>query len=469
MFRLASPIKNDRESIELNEISAKKTIETVLELGSKYFDGVEASLVGSDVSTSRFAESQMTQNQSPEQHKLSLRVLKDGRQIRMDSSDTSLSGMRELVNNANRAVKFSEPDPDLQEILDSGSGPSNEGQETSVPDRLDPMVKRMSAGQRAVHVGNIVQIADEAGLTAAGVVASGTHFEAVGNSRGLFRYHEETHAECSVTMVNEDSSGWAKSQSPRLSDVDPGRLARIAADKAKGASSPADIVPGKYTAILEPSAVLDLMGFLLWDFAATSHRDRQTCLLGRMGEKVFGDNINIRDDVYDPRQAGAAFDAEGVSRKRVSLVENGRLVDLVYGRRSASLSGKQATGHGLAEPSGMGEYPHNLVMDGGEASLENMIESTDQGILLSRVWYVRTVDPARKILTGMTRDGTFKVENGAIVNGVKNLRFNISLLELLNQVEILGVPVRAAGEETGPAVVPAMKVAAFNFTEVTRF
>lgn len=450
----------------MNEASARKILETVVDLSAREFDGVEVFLVGSDIATSRFAESQMTQNQAPEHHKLSLRAVKDGRQIRLDSSDTSFNGMKELVSNASLAVKYSEPDPELLEVLE----PSKMLQEESGPEgRLDSKVKRMSASQRAAYISNIVEIGDQSDLTCAGVVASGTKFEALANSRGLFHFHEESHMECSVTMVGEDSSGWAKRQSPRLLDVDPAGLARIAAEKAKGAGQPADIEPGKYTAILEPSAVLDLIGFLLWDFAATSHRDRRTCLLDRVGDQVFGENISIRDDVYDPRQAGSCFDAEGVRRSRVNLVDKGRLVDLVYGRRSAAISGREATGHGLPEPSIMGEYPHNLVMDGGSASLENMIETTENGILLSRVWYVRTVDPARKILTGMTRDGTFAVHNGAIVSGVKNLRFNISLLDLLNQVEMLGVPVRAAGEETIPAVVPAMKVSAFNFTEVTRF
>lgn len=452
----------------MNEKSAKKLIDTVLDVSAKKFDGVEVTLAGSDVATSRFAESQMTQNQAPESHRLSVRVLKDGRQIRLETSDTGPAGIKAVLDNAFEAVKYSEPDPDLLSMISKESFPSASTPRTG---RLDSRVKKLGGHERAAHIGNIIELGDAAGLTSAGVVASGTKFEAVGNSEGLFDYHQESHLECSVTMVGPDSSGWAKSQSPRQEDVDPRALGASAVAKAKAAANPRDIEPGRYAAILEHSAVLDLLSFLLWDFAATSHRDRQSCLLNKVGEQVFGENINIVDDVYHPLQAGSPFDAEGLSRQRINLVERGRLVDLVYGRRSARLAGRQdgGTGHSLPEPSIMGEYPMNPIMAGGDHSLDEMIASTNNGILLSRVWYVRTVDPARKILTGMTRDGTFKIEGGRIVHGVKNLRFNISLLELFNRVEMLSKSMRAAGEEGFPAVVPAIKVSEFNFTEVTRF
>lgn len=453
----------------MNEATARKIIDTTVDLAGTKFDGVEVSLHGSDVATSRFANCQMTQNQAPSMDKLSIRVLKDGRQIRMETCDTSLEGIKNIIEDASQAVKYSEPDKDLEEILDPASLLDFKQADLKEQSRIDSMAKKMTAGQRAAHVSNIISVAKNHDLSCAGVVATGTKFESVGNSKGLFRFHEESHVECSVTMVGSDSTGWAKSQSPRAVDVNPSGLGLIAAKKAISASKPRDIVPGRYTAILEASAVLDLLGFLLWDFAATSHRDRQSCLMDKLEEQVFGQNINIVDDVYDEKQAGSFFDAEGLQRKRINLVENGRLVNLVYGRRSARLSNKSATGHGLPEPSMMGEYPMNPIMLGGSHSLEDMVNSTSEGILLSRVWYVRTVDPARKILTGMTRDGTYKIENGAIAHGVKNLRFNISLIELLNKVEMLGEPVRAAGEESFPAVVPPIKVADFNFTEVTRF
>ncbi|MBZ0187853.1 MAG: TldD/PmbA family protein, partial [Candidatus Obscuribacterales bacterium] len=273
----------------------------------------------------------------------------------------------------------------------------------------------------------------------------------------------------SVTMVAEDSTGWAKMVSPYSKSVDPAGLGATALSKARLSANPKEIEPGSYEAILEPSAVLDLLGFILWDFAGTSHIDRRSCLLDMVGQKVFGDNITIYDDVYHRDQAGPTFDGEGMTRQAIPIIEGGVLKNLIYGRGSASQVGLPPTGHGLSVPSNMGEYAMNPVLHGGKSSLPEMIASTEKGILLSRVWYVRDVDPARKILTGMTRDGTFMIEHGEIAYGVKNLRFNISLKDLLNNVIALSPTERAAGEETSPAVVPAMKVEGFKFTETTRF
>ncbi|MBX9723064.1 MAG: hypothetical protein K2X81_16805, partial [Candidatus Obscuribacterales bacterium] len=193
------------------------------------------------------------------------------------------------------------------------------------------------------------------------------------------------------------------------------------------------------------------------------------CFLDQVGKKILGPNINITDDVFHPLQSGSFFDGEGLDRQKVELVKNGVIQNLVYGRRSAKHFNTNATGHGLPEPTTMGEHPVNLVVAGGNNSLEQIISGTERGVLLTRVWYVREVDPSSKIVTGMTRDGTFLVENGKIKHGVRNLRFNQSLIEMLNNVTQLGMPVRSAGEESFPAVVPAMKIADFNFASTTKF
>lgn len=273
--------------------------------------------------------------------------------------------------------------------------------------------------------------------------------------------------------------------------VDPRALAKAAAQKALLSRNPKEVKLGKYTVILEHSATLELLGFMLWDLAATSHLDKRSFLVNRLGEKVFGDNITINDDVYHPEQAGPAFDAEGVPKQRVEIVKNGVLKNLVFGRRSARLMGAKPTGHGWPEPNPIGEQPMNIVFeghngsshgsapgnstgsapdtDGGPPSVDDMVKGTEHGILLTRVWYVRDVDPAQKTLTGMTRDGTFLIEDGEIKYGLKNMRFNISMLDVLNNVEQMSAARRTACIETFPNVVPALKVRDFNFTEVTRF
>ena len=452
----------------ISRSKAQKIIEAAVEYAGRRVDGVEASLSGSDVATSRFANNQMTQNQSPQSDHLSVRIVRDGRQIRLSGDDLSLKGIKSLVDSAIEVVDLLERDPHLAELHEPDRKQLTDV-EQRLRYRLDRKVLAMDADDRADAVSGIIATAEGSGLETAGVVASGQRVEAIGNSRGLFVYHSESLVECSITMVTGDSSGWSKAQGPLRGMVDARALAGIASEKALLSASPGEIAPGRYTAILEPAAVLDLIHFLLWDFAATSHLDKRSCLLDRLSERVFGENINIVDDVFHEEQSGAPFDGEGVPRQAVTLVENGVLKNLVYGPRSAARSGEKPTGHGLPEPTAMGEYPCNIVIEGGDVELPDMIASCEKGVLLSRVWYVREVDPARKILTGMTRDGTFWVEDGAIKYGVRNLRFNVNLVELLNNVIALSPARRTAGEEGFPAVVPAMKVEGFNFTEVTRF
>jgi predicted Zn-dependent protease len=230
-----------------------------------------------------------------------------------------------------------------------------------------------------------------------------------------------------------------------------------------------ELAPGRYTVILEPAAVLDLVGFLFYDFAATALEDKRSCLNERMGKQLFGRNISITDDPYHPLQLGAPFDGEGMPRQRVLLVDRGVPKNLVYARGTAKAAGKKPTGHGFALPNEYGEAPMNLVFAGGNSSLEQMVATTDRGLLVTRLWYIREVDPYEKAMTGMTRDGLFLVEKGKPTTAVRNFRFNQSILEMLRNVELLGPAVRATGEEAFEMVVPAMKVRDFHFSEVTKF
>jgi predicted Zn-dependent protease len=292
---------------------------------------------------------------------------------------------------------------------------------------------------------------------------------AMGNSRGLFAAYRQTRAEFSITMQEDPAASWAKANSADIREVDPQKLASRASEKAHLAANARELSPGRYTVILEPAAVLDLVGFLFYDFAATALEDKRSCLNDRMGTPLFGKNITISDDVYHALQLGAPFDGEGIPRQRVTLVDRGVPKNLVYARSTAKRAGKKPTGHGFALPNEYGEAPMNLVFSGGDSSLEKMIASMDRGLLVTRLWYIREVDPYEKVMTGMTRDGLFLVENGRVASAVRNFRFNQSLIEMLRNVEQLGPAVRATGEESFEMVVPAMKIRNFHFSEVTKF
>jgi predicted Zn-dependent protease len=292
---------------------------------------------------------------------------------------------------------------------------------------------------------------------------------AMGNSRGLFGTYRETHSQFSITMQEDPAASWAKADSADVRAIDPQRLAERASEKAHLGVNAKELAPGRYTVILEPAAVLDLVGFLFYDFAATAVEDKRSCLNERMGKQLFGKNISISDDVFHPLQKGSPFDGEGMPRQQVLLVDRGVPKNLVYSRASAKAARRKPTGHGFALPNEYGEAPMNLVFSGGDSSLERMVASTERGLLVTRLWYIREVDPYEKVMTGMTRDGLFLVENGRVAGAVRNFRFNQSLIEMLNRVEMMSPAVRATGEESFEMAVPAMKIQDFHFSEVTKF
>jgi predicted Zn-dependent protease len=448
----------------ITEKQCKKVIDLALEHARGKVDGIEVTVSASDVSTSRFANNEMTQNQSPYTVTTSVRVLTGGRQARVSAEDITPAGIRRLVDNTVTAASFLEKDPELLPLVK----PRDVATVNPI-NRYDFKTAKISPAQRAKAVKEIIDVAKANKLDASGVYATGTNVHALGNSEGLFQFQQETEVECSITMTGANSSGWSKSNQTKATLVNPKRLAEVAAAKAIASANPQAVPAGHYTVILEPAAVLDLLGFLWYDFAGTSHTDKLSCFLGKVGKKMLGDNITITDDCAHALQSGAHFDGEGLPRQTVTLVDRGVIKNLVHGRKSSAAFNLPPTGHGVTEPSSMGEYPVNLVVAGGDTTVDEMIRTTEKGILLTRVWYVREVDPTTKIVTGMTRDGTFLVEGGKITAGTLNFRFNVSLIDMLNKVLALGPSERTAGEETFPAVVPAMKVADFNFASTTKF
>ena len=336
-------------------------------------------------------------------------------------------------------------------------------------ERFVPATASFTAEERARAVKRACQIAERRGQVAAGMFSTGQSQTLQGNSRGLFACYRQTQAEFSVTMQQGSATSWAKANSADARQFDPQALAGTAGERADRAQNPIELAPGRYTVILEPAAVVDLVGFLFYDFSATAVRDKRSCLSERMGQPLFGKNITLIDDVCHPEQLGMPFDGEGLPRQRVLLVDRGIPKNLVYSRRSAKLARTKPTGHGFALPNEFGEAPMNLVFGGGNSSLPEMIASTERGLLVTRLWYIREVDPYEKIMTGMTRDGLFLVEKGKVGPAVRNFRFNQSILEMLRNVELLGPSHRATAEESFEMVVPPMKIANFQCSEVTKF
>jgi PmbA protein len=422
---------------------------------------IEAMVAGSDEALTRFANNAIHQNVAERTTQLSVRPVIDGRTARASTNRLSRDAIREVVAEAIAIAKLTESDPDLPPLASPA--------EYQRVERWFESTARATPEERAQAVAEAIRAVEAAGQTAAGIYSTGESIFSLLNSRGVLARHTETMARFSITAMAADSSGWAKASACDRATLNPLELALTAARKATESSAPRELPPGRYTVILEPAAVLDLTGQMFPDFSATAIRDGRSFLSDRIGKRIFGENITIYDDAGHPLQSGAPFDAEGVPRKPLTLVERGVVREVAYSRQAAALAGVPPTGHGFPLPNEFGEAPINIVIAGGETSLEQMVASTARGILVTRLWYIREVDPYEKIFTGMTRDGTFLIEAGRVTAGVRNFRFNQGLMEMLSNVEALSAPVRASGEETYDMVAPAMKVREFNFTETTRF
>ena len=409
----------------------------------------------------RFANNAIHQNVSEQGVTVSVRTVAEGRTSRVTTNRLDENSLRAAVDSA---LSLAASQPKLAHLL-----PLPQRQKYRAVQRFAKTTAAVTPQERARAVRRACDLAVKRGQVAAGIFSTGQSFSAMGNSRGLFAAYRETHAEFSITMQEAAAASWAKANAGDVRQFDPQKLAARASDKVHLAVDARELPTGKYTVILEPSAALDLVGFLFYDFAATALADQRSCLNDRMGKPLFGKNITIADDAYHPLQLGAPYDGEGMPRQRVLLVDRGVPRNLVYSRLAAKLARKAPTGHGFMLPNEYGEAPMNLVFTGGDSSLEKMIATTDRGLLVTRIWYIREVDPYEKIMTGMTRDGLFLVEKGKVTSAVRNFRFNQSLLEALRNVEELGPAVRATGEEAFEMVVPAMKICDFHFTEVTKF
>ncbi|HEY3974649.1 MAG TPA: TldD/PmbA family protein [Candidatus Sulfotelmatobacter sp.] len=447
-------------------------------------DEVEVLFSGGKFALTRFANNVVHQNVAEENHVVSVRAAFGGKTARAFTNKFDDESLRQVVRSAESLARVQYADPDLLPMPDAREAAGKAGGNTRASEtasRHFAATASITPESRAEGVKKIVGVAQRHKLSTAGVFSSAESIDGIFNTRGLTRWHTQTMAEISITMLGTDSSGWQKANSPYVANLDALALAEVAAQKAADSAHPREIPAEKYTVILEPAAVLDMVGFMFWDYSGMAILDQRSFLNGRIGTKLFGDNISIWDDVAHPLQTGSPFDGEGMRRQRVGLVENGVVKRVVYARATAERMKRseykdkvgpvEATGHGFPLPNEMGEMPLNIVFApvGDPQSVDQMIASTERGVLVTRLWYIREVEPFEKMLTGMTRDGTFYVENGRVQGGVRNFRFNESLIHMLSNVEAMSVPVRSCGEESLDMVVPAMKVKDFNFTEVTKF
>ncbi|MFC0167902.1 TldD/PmbA family protein [Pseudoduganella danionis] len=302
-------------------------------------------------------------------------------------------------------------------------------------------------------------------LVAAGFFSDNATFNAVANSKGVFGFQRDTGLDFTVTVRTEDGrgSGWAKRSVGDVNKFDAREASNVAIEKALRSVDAKALEPGRYTVILEPAATSDLLGFMFSGFDARQADEGRSFLSkkgggNRLGEKLFDEQVNVWSDPWDKDVAVLPWDGRSLlARERQDIIKGGKVANLDYSTYWAKKQGKRAVG-----------TPGNIIMAGTSKSTEELIANTKKGVLVTRTWYIRMVDPQSVLLTGLTRDGTFYIENGKIKHPIKNFRFNESPVTMLNNIEELGRPEILSGDESQfQLLIPAMKVRDFNFTSLS--
>ena len=301
-------------------------------------------------------------------------------------------------------------------------------------------------------------------LIAAGFLEDSRGFTAFANSNGNFGYQTSTSADYTCTVRTEDGtgSGWVGRNVTAIGPFDAGRDVRTAIRKASASANARALEPGKYTVVLEPHAAAGLISFMMNFFDARQADEGRSFLSkkgggNKLGEQVFDPRVSIHADPWDQDAPVLPWDGEGLPRTRMPVIDQGKVANLLYSRYWAKQQGRQEVAR-----------PGNLVMSGGDASTSDLVRGTERGILVTRTWYIRMVDPQTVLLTGLTRDGTFYIEDGEIKYPLKNFRFNESPVIMLNNIDELGKPVRVSGDESRfSMMIPPMRLRDFTFTSLS--
>jgi predicted Zn-dependent protease len=369
------------------------------------------------------------------------------------------AALRDAVQNAERIAKLAPEDPELLPEL----GPQQ--YEDGIV--WNDATASLEPEARADAVREITERARAAGLVSTGYLEAQAQAFAVANSKGLFAYQRSTAVAFTTTVRTEDGkgSGWAGASDNDFSRIDPRALAERAIEKARRSVNAAAIEPGRYTVVLEPTAAANLIQLIAGSLNARSADEGRSFFSkpgggNKIGDKVVDERVTLYSNPLDPRVPAGTFGGDGLPNQATTWIENGVVRNLAYDRFWAQRTGQQPRGTG-----------GTLAMQGGDETVESMIASTQRGLLVTRFWYIRGVDPRTILFTGLTRDGTFLIENGRITRPVKNLRYNESPIFMLNNLLAMGRPERVSASESGgpgqAIMVPAMKVRDFNFTSTS--
>lgn len=440
----------------LSEANAQDITKKVLALSKA--DSCIVTISGFDNRHIRYAQNMATTNGAPSGIEISVESHFGKQSGSASSTDLDDAALAALVTASENTAKLAPENPEFMPPI----GPQKYTQGSA----FSPVTQATTSDALAAAIQPVLQLAETKKLQASGFLEIGTSFSSFANSAGLFVYDTETDVLHTISARTPDGtgSGWAGTTFNDFSKLDVSSMGAVAIDKAVRSQKPVTLPPGKYTVILEPSAVSDLLGIMIGDgFDQRSTDEGRNFATKKgggslLGEQAFGKNVTIYSDPNDAVVPGSIYSDDGQPAQKTMWIENGILKNLQCGRYWAQKSGKQPV------PS-----PTSLTMVGGTTSTADMIKQTKKGLLITRFWYIRTVDPQTVLLTGLTRDGVFLIEHGEIAKPVCNFRFNESPVAMLNKVVALGPSVRAYGEESIgiPISVPTLLISEFTLSSVS--
>jgi len=435
--------------VNQSSVETLETLEKVLKLASA--DAVVASLSGDTSAATRIADNVITQNVRCSRASLYVECAYGQSHGGAATDDLSDDALVQAVKRAQAIAKVSPPDPEYMPPVEAAEMEKYRQVKGyfEATAGISPLDKAQALAAAARKV-------EARGMRLSGGYPSAVTFRAVANSAGLRAYHTATEANFHATVLGANGSGWAEAVSNDVAAIDVAATAEKALSVAAAAQNSQPLDAGKYDVVLQPAAAGELLLMVLWaGFDAKATDEKRTFLRGRLGTQVFGDNITVRSNPAEAACPGGPFQDDGLASRALPWIEKGVVRNLCYSRYWAKKQGKEPTGWAV-----------NLLMEGGATPVEQMIASIKRGLLITRFWYIRFVDPMVPSLTGMTRDGLFLIEDGKVTKALQHMRFNENMVDVLNRVEMLGTVTRT-GE--WPMLVPALKVRAFNFTSTTKF
>lgn len=414
----------------------------------------EILLIRGQSGLSRFANSVIHQSTSRQDDYLQVRAF-IGKKIGIATTN-QVSELKLAVDKAYKAAKLASEKKDFVSLPKEGS--------IEVPDvRFSKETADFSPGQRAAYIEQIFR--ESRNYKAAGMFETSQEVMSIANSGGMFSFQRQTEANVNTIFYNDSESSYAYAASFDAGEIEAKKLGREAYEIASRSKNAIALEPGQYTVILKPAAVAEMLGLLaLAGFGALSYQEKRSFMNGKIGKTIAAENITIFDDASFKSSLGWFFDYEGVERQRVDLVKDGKAKAVAYDSFTANRGKQKNTGHALPAISKYGPLPMNLVLQSGSATLEGLISSTEKGVLVNRFHYTNLENPVETVFTGMTRDGTFLIEEGKITKPVANMRFTQSILKALLEVEGLTKDAKLCPCLVGNYFVPAIKIKRFNFS-----